>query len=124
MHVHSVRASCRWLCVCSHNVVGLPTRRPAPTFCTTPKNQRPFSTVGESTSTLSASEMKYDHFQLGHFLRGVTRPFLAEPTFFQSAIRHQILTPLWTPINMDVAGLQLPREPHRGVHVFRENPGC
>jgi hypothetical protein len=54
--------------------------------------------------------VKHDRLQFGHFGHGVLRPFLAKTAFLQPAVGHQVRPPLRSPVDVQVAAVDLPGE--------------
>src|SRR5262245_4163168 len=79
---------------------------------------------GKTTATdkpaLLRFAVKNDRFHLGHLLNRVFRPFLAEAALFQAAVRHQIGPPHRSPVNMQVAGINLAGKSQRRINVLCE----
>ena len=51
--------------------------------------------------------MDNDHFSFGHFLNRILGAFLAHSTVFEPAVGHEVGAPLGSPINVDIAGVDL-----------------
>src|SRR5579864_478198 len=66
-------------------------------------------------------QVEHDHLQLGHLLDRVLGTFLPEAALLEAAVGHQVDAPLRSPVDVDVAGLDLAGEPHRPVDVLRED---
>src|SRR5580698_9857104 len=77
--------------------------------------------VSRSRLTITSHAVNHDSLQLGHLLHGVLRPFFAQATFLEAAVRHQVGSPLRPPVDVDVAAVDMPRESNGRVEALREN---
>src|SRR3989304_8114841 len=71
----------------------------------------------------SGSQMEADQLQLGHLLDSISRSLLAEAALLEPAVRHQVGAPLGTPVDHQVARLDLAHKPHRPLQILGEDGG-
>ena len=67
--------------------------------------------------------MEDRHLQFGHLLYGVFRSLFAHTALFDTTIRHQVRTPLCTPVDHQITRLNLADELHRPIDVLCEDRG-
>src|SRR3954463_9071883 len=90
--------------------------------------ERPHGKRGINTNLLSEpglprTTVEDDRLLLRHLGDGRARPLLADTTTLEAPIRHQVRTPQRSPVDVDVAGVDLPDRPDRTRDVRSENAG-
>src|SRR3954447_12756900 len=72
---------------------------------------------------LPRATVQDDRFLLRHLDDGRARSLLADTTALEAAIGHEIRTPQRGPVDVDVAGVDLPDCPDRSGDVRRKDAG-
>ena len=66
--------------------------------------------------------MDHDRFHFGHLFDGIFGAFLAHAALLQPAVGHQVGSPHWPPVDLQIAAIDTFSELHGGVDVLREDP--
>ena len=67
--------------------------------------------------------MQDDRLLIGHLGDRSARAFLADATALQTAVGHEVGAPQRRPVDVDVAGVDLPNPPDRPRDIGGEDPG-